>query len=138
MTLTLCHSSAHHSSTGNACWTESSTTTSQRMKRSWCSPQITYRKSPTSSRPLQRGKEGRKRLAGWGGGGIVEGQRGEKDEGAEVYGKSMKLDAGIFLRRYFLSMSKRFCFKLFCVCVCVCALPLYKGCQYSLGHHAVS
>ena len=70
-------------------------TTSQRTKRSWCSPPTTYRKSLTSSRPLRRGKE---RENGWLGGGLrVEGaERGEKDEGAEVYGKSMKLDAGIF------------------------------------------
>lgn len=47
-----------HSFAGNACWTESSMTTSQRTKRLWCSPPIIYRKCRTSSRPLQRGKEG--------------------------------------------------------------------------------
>lgn len=45
-----------HSFTGNACWTESFTTTSRRTRSWWCWPPITYRTCPTSSRPRPRGK----------------------------------------------------------------------------------
>lgn len=51
-----------HSSTGNACWTESFMTPFLKMKRSWCSPPITSTRSLTSSRPLQKGK---KEKFGW-------------------------------------------------------------------------
>lgn len=51
-----------HSFTGNACWTESSMTPFLKMKRLWCLPPITSRRSLTSSRPLQKGK---KEKFGW-------------------------------------------------------------------------
>lgn len=95
-------------------------TTSQRRKKSWCSPPIIYRRCRTSSRPLQRGKEG---VCEW----LVGGEQGRERRGCRGVWKIDGIRSRNFWCRYLLSMSNHFCLAVSFVCTCVAfalALPL--------------
>lgn len=72
-------------------------------------PPITYRKFLTSSRTHQRGKS-------WSV--VWKGKRGEKDEGAEVYGELIQLDVKMFelvpLEHEYMPLFEAVCVRTHC------------------------